>query len=260
MRSAVALACGLAVAAVAGYARAEEPAAAPCTPRAGEKAGMRFVELCGTGFFLSGTPLVCTPEERASAACDPVTALEVSPLAGPGKNRHVDALTVDADVASGLCEKRFGARLPTLGEREQARRTLGLVTLQVREEPGEFARLRMDELSEWVAEGGRVTRSPAETKRPRAQGEVLLGCVAEPAMPQATAVPIGEACDERPEEGGVRSPNCALSLPGTQARFELGCDPGHKLSSRSNPYHAAVRCVLPESAFARAAPKPLTGR
>jgi hypothetical protein len=217
---------------------------------------MRFVELCGAGFFISGTPLVCTPEERASAACDPVTALETSPLAGPGKNRHVDALTVDADVASGLCEKRIGGRLPTPREREQARVSLGLVTLQVREEPGEFARLRMDELPEWVAESGRVTRSPVGAPRPRAQGDVLLGCIAEPAMPQATAVPIGEVCDERPTEGGVRSPNCAVAVPGTHARFELGCDPSHKVSSRSNPYHAALRCVLPESALEGVAPKP----
>jgi hypothetical protein len=109
-----------------------------------------------------------------------------------------------------------------------------------------------------VAESGRVTRAPAEPPRPRprAPGDVLLGCIAEPAMPQATAVPIGEVCDERPSEGGVRSPNCALSVPGTQARFELGCDPEHRVISRSNPYHAALRCVLPESAFAGVAAKP----
>jgi hypothetical protein len=222
----------------------------------GEKAGMRFVELCGTGFFISGMPLRCTSEQSASAACDAVTALEASPLAGPGKNRHVDALVTDAETAGRLCEQRFGGRLPTPPEREQARRSLGLVTLQVREEPGEFARLRMDELPEWVAEGGRVTRAPAEVKRPRVAGDVLLGCIAEPAMPQSTAVPIGEACDERPTEAGIRSPNCAVSLPGTQARFELGCDPDHKVISRSNPQHAALRCVLPASALERAEPKP----
>jgi hypothetical protein len=260
MRSAVAFVCGLGVVLAAGLARAEEPAAAPCTPRQAEKAGMRFVEVCGSGVFISGTPLVCTPEERESAACDPVTALEASPLEGPGKNRHVDVLTVDADAAERLCEKRFGGRLPTLLEREQARLALGLATLQVREEPGEFARLRMDPLPEWVAEGGRVNRYPTAGPRPRAPGDVLLGCVAEPAMPQAAAVPIGSTCDERPEEGGVRSPNCAVVVPGTQARFELGCDPAHKVISRSNPYHAPLRCVLPESAFGKVVPQPLTGR
>jgi hypothetical protein len=107
-----------------------------------------------------------------------------------------------------------------------------------------------------VAEGGRVTRTPADVKRPRVPGELLLGCVAEPAMPQATAVPIGEACDERPSEAGVRSPNCALSVPGTQARFELACDPDHPVASHSRPEHAATRCVLPESALERVEPKP----
>ena len=225
--------------------------AAPCTPRSAEKAGMRFVEVCARGIFISGTPLVCTPEEQASAACDPVTALEASPLTGPGKNRHVDVLTVSAEVASGLCVKRFGGRLPTPLEREQARASLGLATLQVREEPGEFARLRMDPLPEWVAEGGRVTRFPARTLHPRAPGDVLLGCVAEPAMPQAVAVPIGAVCDERPEEAGVRSPNCAVAVPGTQARFELGCDPNLEVISRSTPDLAALRCVLTEQALGR---------
>jgi hypothetical protein len=228
----------------------------PCSARAAEKAGMRFVELCGTGFFISGMPLRCTSEQGASAACDPVTALETSPLPGPGKNRHVDALVTDAETAGRLCKQRFGGRLPTPPEREQARRALGLVTLQVREEPGEFARLRLDELPEWVEEGGRVTRTPAVVPRPRVQGEVLLGCVAEPAMPQATAVPIGKACDERPAEGGVRSPNCAVSLPGTEGRFELACDPDHPVASHSGPEHAAIRCVLPGSALEGVTAKP----
>ncbi len=249
MRCSLAIAAWLGFALAAGSAPAEPPAAAPCTPRTGEQAGMRFVELCGTGSFISATPLACTAEERASAACDPVTALEVSALTGPGKNRHVDARMTERDGSARLCAQRFGGRLPTPREREQARRSLGLVTLQVREEPGEFARLRMDELAEWVAERGRVTRSPASVPRPRRAGEVLLGCVAEPALPQATAVPIGEACDERPAEGGVRSPNCAVSVPGTQGRFELGCDPDHPVTSRSGPEHAALRCVLPESAL-----------
>lgn len=247
MRSMLAFACGLGVA--VGAAQAEPPVAVPCAPRVGDKSGVRFVELCGTGLFISGTPLACTPEERASAACDPATALEVSPLAGPGKNRHVDALVTDRDVASRLCKQRFGGRLPTPAERQQARRALGLVSLQVREEPGEFARLRLDELPEWVAERGRVTRSPAEVPRRRVHGEVLLGCVAEPALPRATAVPIGEVCDERPPEAGVRSPNCAVSVPGTEGRFELGCDPDHPVRSRSGPEHAAVRCVLSENAL-----------
>jgi len=250
------LVAGLGVVLGAGALRAEEASTPPCVPRAREKLGVRFVEVCAKGFFISAAPLACSAEESQSAACDPVTALESSPLGGPGKNRHVDARVTDAATAARLCETRFGGRLPTPEEREQARRSLGLVSLQVREEPGPFARLRFDELPEWVAEGGRVTRSPDPVARPRTAGEVLLGCVAEPAMPQARWVPIGEACDERPAEGGVRSPNCALGLAGGSARFELGCDPQHAVTSRSLPEHAAFRCVVPERALGERSPSP----
>lgn len=224
------------------------PAAEPCTPRAGEKDGVRFLELCEAGVFISAAPLACTDAESASGPCDPATALESSPLPGP-KNRHVDARMAEPGEAEALCKERLGARLPTPQERELARAALGLVSLQVREEPGEFARLRLDELPEWVAEQGRVTRAPPRSERPRVTGEVLLGCIAEPALPQADAVPLGSVCDERPLEAEVRSPNCALELPGGAARVEIGCDPAHPRASRAGPTHAALRCVLPESAL-----------
>jgi hypothetical protein len=226
-------------------ARAEE--GAPCAPREAERGGARFVSLCGAGVWISATPLACPPEEAAPSACDPVTALEASSLPGPGRNRHVDVLVTDAASAQQLCKARFGGRLPTSRERDEARRTLGLVSLQVREEPGEFARLRLDELPEWVAEGGRARRSP-EPARPRTAGEVLLGCIAEPALPRARAVEIGEVCNERPAEADVRSPDCAVAAP-TGARFELGCDPEHPVASRSRPEDAALRCVLPAGAL-----------
>jgi hypothetical protein len=244
---AVLVACCIGVVLAAGSLRAETPEAKPCKPRAGEKNGVRFVEVCGAGVFISAAPLVCTPAETESAACDPMTALESSLLPGPGKNRHADVLMAEAERAERLCQERLGGRLPTPRERELARSSLGLVSLQVREEPGDYARLRLDELPEWVAEDGRVTRSLAVAARPRVTGEVLLGCVAEPALAHATAVSIGEVCDERPLEADVRSPNCALALPGAAARFELGCDPAHPVPSRALPDHAALRCVLPES-------------
>jgi hypothetical protein len=78
---------------------------------------------------------------------------------------------------------------------------------------------------------------------------VLLACVAEPAQPNAQAVPIGGSCDERPVEGGVRSPDCAVLVPGTSARFELGCDPEHTVRSLARDDDAAVRCVVPPSAL-----------
>ena len=219
-------------------------------PRAIEKGGVRFVAVCPDGYFVSATPIPCSPEERKSAACEAVTALEASPLAGPGKNRHLDALVTDAKTAARICKERFGGRLPTPLEREQARLSLGLASLRVREEPGEFARLRMLAQQEWVAEGASVTRYPSVSTPQHPGGDVLLGCAAEPAQPQAQWVPIGESCDERPAEGDVRSPDCAVGVPGTRARFELGCDPDHTLRSRARPEDAAIRCLLPAEAFA----------
>jgi hypothetical protein len=234
-------ALGIVFVAAAGVAHAEEAA---CTPRVAEREGVRFVEVCGAGVFLSETPLPC---EGTAAACDPVTALAPAPREAADATRpkrHVDALVVAGDAARERCE-RFGGRLPTRAERERAR-ALGFVSVQVREEPGEFARLRLDEQPEWVADGERVARAPAAGPRARAPGEVLLGCVAEPALPRARAVPLGSVCDERPLEAEVRSPDCALASPSGE-RFELGCDPAHTVRSKASPDHAAVRCVIPGS-------------
>jgi len=86
-------------------------------------------------------------------------------------------------------------------------------------------------------------------------GDALLACTAEPALPHAQVVPIGESCDERPEEMGVRSPNCAVGVPGTHAHFELGCDPARVVRSAATPEQAAFRCVLPAGALRTAAPR-----
>jgi hypothetical protein len=239
---AAALALALGAALAAGALRAGDAA---CKPRSLDEHGVRFLEVCGAGFLLADAPLAC----GAADACEPVTALAPAPRDAGRPNRHVDALVTDGESARRLCRERFGGRLPTPAEREQAR-SLGFVSVLVREEPGEFARLRLDEEPEWAAEGERLVRMPAAAPRPRAPGEWLLGCVAEPALPRARAVPLGSVCDERPLEAEVRSPDCALAAPGG-GRFELGCDPAHGVRSRTAPEHAAVRCVLPASALRR---------
>lgn len=248
MRVVFAVAVGLAFVLPAGSLRAQSPEAPTCAPRVGEKLGRHFVAVCPEGFFISATPIACPPGAGESAACDAVTALGVSPLAWPGKNRHVDVWVTDAQSAARICAE-LGGRLPTPVERERARLWLALASLRVREEPGEFARLRLHAQQEWVSEGGSLTRYPSVATPPVEGGDVLLGCVAESAQPQAKGVPIGETCKERPVEGGVRSPDCAVGVPGTNARFELGCDPEHTVRSRARPEDAAVRCVMPESAL-----------
>jgi hypothetical protein len=231
VRAAAALA--LAAALAAGAAHAEEAA---CAPRVLEKQGVRFVELCGAGVYLSEAPLACASGE----ACEPLTVLSPAPRPATRANRHVDALVAAGEAARKLCRERFGGRLPTPAERERAR-SLGFVSVVVREEPGEFARLRLDEAPEWVAEGEQLSRSPAAG--PQAPGETLLGCVAEPALPRARAVPLGSVCDERPLEGLVRSPDCALAAP-DGGRFEIGCDPARAARATAPADHAAVRCVV----------------
>jgi hypothetical protein len=217
--------------AVAAGAAAAEPA---CTPRTEERGGVRFVEVCGAGIFLAAAPLACEP----GAACEPV--LPLAPVDAARPNLPADALVTDGATARRLCADRFGARLPTPAERERAR-GLGFVSVEVREEPGEFARLRLEEASEWVGEGERPARAPAP--RPRGADEGLLACVAEPALPRARAVPLGTVCDERPAEGPVRSPDCALAAPGG-ARFELGCDTERVVRTPPRPDGAAVRCAF----------------
>jgi hypothetical protein len=281
VRALAALLAGTGLALAAGFASAQAPEAPPCVPRVGEKLGVRFVEVCAShtarfgdaeahadealpAFRIAATPLPCSAGQHETVACEPVTSLEVSPVPGKGKNRFLDALVVDATVAHRTCTLRFGGRLPTPLEREQARRVLGLVSLRVREVPGPFAQVRLDDLPEWVAEGDcaktpakpgpgcRITPFPPVDARPRAADDVLLACIAEPAGPYATGVPIGSECLERPLEGDLRSPGCALRMPDSDARFELGCVAVERpAAQRPAPDQAAFRCVLPEHALGR---------
>jgi hypothetical protein len=197
-----------------------------------------------------------------------VTALEASPLAGSGKNRALAALVVDAAVAHRTCALRFGGRLPTPLEREQARRLLGLASLRVREAPGPYAKLRLDDLPEWVEEGDcaaapsapgpgcRITPFPPVEVRPRAAGDVLLACLAEPAAPRAQGITLGGECVERPSEHGLRSPDCAVFVPDSEARFELFCALAPPAAKLPTPQQAAFRCVLPEAALGRVGAAP----
>jgi hypothetical protein len=271
-----AVVCAAGIVAFAGPLGAES---APCTPRVGEKLGVRFVELCAghtadfadaeahepealPAFWIAATPLPCSHGGHDVVGCDPVTALEASPLEGPGKNRPLDALVVDATTAHRICTLRFGGRLPTPLEREQARQALGLASLLVREAPGDYAVLWLDDLPEWVAEGDcaaapakpgpgcRITQFPPVSPRPRRSGDRLLACVAEPAREGAQRTAIGGECTERPAEGGVRSPNCAVGVPGVAGGFELGCEEEARSGSADpQPDRAALRCVVAETAL-----------
>jgi hypothetical protein len=272
----------------AGSLLAQESPTPPCVPRVGEKLGVRVVEVCAShtarfgdaeahadealpAFWMTATPLPCSAGPHETVACETVTALEVSPVPGQGKNRFLEALVVDAATAHRTCTLRFGGRLPTPLEREQARRVLGLVSLRVREVPGPFAQVRLDDLPEWVAEGDcaktpsapgpgcRITPFPPVEARPRAADDVLLACIAEPAGPSASGVPLGSECLERPTEGDLRSPGCALRMPDSDVRFELGCVSLERpAAQRPAPGQAAFRCVLPESALGQIgeAPRP----
>jgi hypothetical protein len=282
VRATLPLACSIAALALASASRAGDGAAAPCTPRVGEKLGVRFVELCATSgaappdagrhaeaalpaFWIAATPLPCSQGEQGTVGCDRVTALEDSALPGPGKNQAMDALVVDAFVAHRACALRFGGRLPTPLERERAREQLGLASLLVRRTDGPPERVRLDDLPEWVEEGDcaaapsnpgpgcRITPFPPVIARPRADADVLLSCHAARAGAQASAVPIGSECDERLAKG-ARNPQCTVAVPGSPARFELFCDPEPATRSGAPAVRtdqAAFRCVLPESALGR---------
>lgn len=275
MKLAALVVCVVAVA--GGAVRAQSPERKPCTPRVGEKLGVRFVEVCASDtaefadaeahepqalppFWIAAVPIPCSLGGHDTMACEPVTALEASPVPGRGKNRALDALVVDATTAHRVCTLRFGGRLPTPLEREQARQGLGLASLRVREAPGDYAVLWLDDLPEWVAEGDcaaapaqpgpgcRITQFPPIAARPRRPGERLLACIAEPARAGAQRTAIGGECNERPAEGGVRSPNCAVGVPGVAIAFELGCEEeARSAAADPRPDQAAFRCVVAET-------------
>ena len=271
---------------LAGSALAAEDPSTPCAPRVAEKLGVRFIEVCGVNtaafadagahdegalpaFWVAAVPLPCTRGEHATVECETVTALEVSPLASRHKNRPVESMLVDAVTAHRTCTLRFGGRLPTPLEREQARHVLGLVSLLVREGLDPARRIWLDDLPEWVAEGDclsspsklgpgcRLAQFPPIISRPLRDGDRRLACGAEPAGPEAPVVPIGAACAERPAQGGVRSPDCAVAFPGgaPDARFELACREA-PVDARAAAAHpraelAAFRCVVLPGALGR---------
>jgi hypothetical protein len=276
--------CGAGVLAAAG-ALASAARAPACAPRSGERLGVRFVEVCAShtsafadadahapealpAVWIAATPLPCSAGRHETVGCDTVTALEASPAAGRGKNEPLAALVVEAELAHRICTLRFGGRLPTPLEREQARRLLGLASLRVRADAG-AARLHFDDLPEWVAEGDcaaeparagpscRIRPFPPVTAWPSdAEGE-RLACVAEPAGPDAGAVAIGGACAEGPRAGALRRPACALELPDAGVRFALTCrDLARAGAAAPGPLQAAVRCVLPARELAGATRAP----
>jgi hypothetical protein len=226
----------------------------PCEPKGREVAGVRFVRVCAAPpaarFWISATPLPCASSGSETAACTRVTTLVVA-RAGDGATLDVQLAT--AKQAQRSCSERFRGQLPTSQQRAQARAVLGLSALLVREAPGPHARVQLDELPEWVGEGdcaatrAGCARFPAPLARPHRADQAVLVCLATPAMPQARAVPIGSECYERPSED-VRSPDCAVAVPDSAARFELFCNlepqPPRALPP---PEVEAFRCVLPES-------------
>jgi hypothetical protein len=266
----------LALALAAGALRAEERT--PCVPRIGEKLGVPFVEVCAThtsafadasahtpaalpAFWIAATPLPCSAGAHETVACEPVTALEASPRAHPGRNESLGALMISAEVAHRTCALRFGGRLPTPLEQEQARRVLGLASLRVREEGN---RLHVDDLPEWVAEGDciaspskpgpgcRIRMSPPISWQPRSEADVLLVCAAEPAAAGTATVRTGATCDQVADDDGTRRPDCAVQVADSDARFALRCHtPERKRAQHPAPDAAAFRCVLAEQALGR---------
>jgi hypothetical protein len=283
MRTRASLAVSIAVwLASAPFAALAQDAQHICVPRVGEKLGVRFVEVCATStkafsdaerhpeielpaFWIAATPLPCSRGEHETVACERVTALETGAGGDPGANRTVNALVVDGVSAHRTCALRFGGRLPTPLEREQARQVLALVTLRVREtEPG---RVQLDDLPEWVEEGDcaagpskpgpgcRISPFPPVVTRPRGSSDVLLACTAAISESGARAVPIGESCGARRD--GQRGPECVVGVPGTTAQFELSCEappPAQRAPRQAEPELAAFRCAVPASALGRVEP------
>lgn len=279
----VALFSWIAAAALPAAAQAASPL---CAPRIGEKLGVPFVEVCASrasevlgedpgrdrvlpSLWIAAVPLACAGGRHEALDCPTVTALEASPVGSRFRNRPLRAAVVDAATAHRLCTLRFGGRLPTPEEREQARHVLGLVSLLVREDGARGDRVLFDELPEWVAASEcaampsslapdcRVSLSPPVIPRPRRRGDALLACDAELAdFGAEPSVPIGGGC-EAELLANARRPRCAPLVPHAAypARFTLRCraallEPGDA-ARQPSASEAAFRCVVPESALGR---------
>jgi hypothetical protein len=275
----VRLGAGVLAGLACGAARADAPL---CAPRVGEKLGVRFVEVCASSesevfggaydrtlppFWISAAPLPCSAGSHETVDCPTLTPLEASPVGSPLRNRPMRAAVVDAATAHRLCTLRFGGRLPTEAEREQARHVLGLVTLLVREGAGPGPSVELDELPEWAATrecaaspsnlgpGCRVSLSPPVIVRPRRAGDSLLACDAELADfgPEPSVGPGGTCGAALDSE--LRQPRCAVVVPHAAypSRFTLACRPvpeaPGEADARPSDALAPFRCVLPEAAL-----------
>jgi hypothetical protein len=279
------LSAALAAVAVAAGAPSAARASPPlCAPRTGEKLGVRFLEVCASNardvlgdaydralpaFWIAAAPLPCSEGSHETVDCPTLTPLEASPVGSLLRNRPQRAAMVEAATAHQLCTLRFGGRLPTPEEREQARHVLGLVSLLVREASHESARMRFDELPEWVAgsecvatpsnlgPGCQVTLSPPVILRPRAAGDRLLACDAELADvgPEAS-LPLAGEC-EAAVQGDTLRPRCAIVVPhaALPSRFTLACRAAPlaaaEAAAQPSDALAAFRCVVPESSLGR---------
>jgi len=258
----------------------------PCTPRVGEKLGLRFVEVCASSsaavlgvapeddrplpaFWIAAAPIPCSAGAHETLDCPTVTALEASPVPSRFKNQPVQAAVIDAQTAHRLCTLRFGGRLPTAAEREQARHVLGLVSLAVSELPEPRGSIALDELPEWTADGDcasspstlaagcRVSQLPPILSRHRPENDRLLSCEATTADPSLERVPVGGACPGAARDGERIRPSCAVRVPhpGFDTTFALLCrrPPAAPRGTVAGPApaDAAFRCVLPEHAIAR---------
>ena len=266
---------------------AEARGASPlCVPRVGEKLGVRFVEVCAASaaevlgedraedetlpaFWIAATPVPCSQGSHETVDCPTVTALETSPVGSALRNRSLASAVIEAATAHRLCTLRFGGRLPTPEEREQARHVLGLVSLLVRDGRQTSGQVMFDELPEWVAQREceatpsnlvpdcRVSISPPILLHPRREGDAILACDAELAdFGPEPAAPIGGRC-EADADAAVLRPRCAVFVPHAAypSRFTLACRnataPPGEAAAHPSADSAPFRCVLPEHALGR---------
>lgn len=244
-------------------------AASQCRPRVAEKLGSTLVEVCATSrgavegsddteplpsFWINAAPVGCSAGAHPTLECPVVSAIAASD--GLLRINQATAAIIDAPTAHRTCALRWGGRLPTRREREQARRVLGLTSvLFFRDDRG----LGADELAEWTAEGEcdqpsavtnacRITMTPPVQARPRAPARALIRCDSEASPFVRSVFALGEICPIEHERSG----GCALSLTGTvfSSLIGLRCHPpiqatGLEAAERPRADLAAFRCVLP---------------
>ncbi len=248
-----------------GTGRSATFEAGRCDEEIVDKVGVRFMRLCGSersdGGWIGSVPLSCSEGAHATIPC-PIATPALRALSGGGaESVPREVMLTDAVTAHRTCALRFGGRLPSRAELAELRGRYDGAAVMAHGAVG--GRVILDELPEWVGEGGcshptlpegdcRFERKPQVDLTRTLPWSDMLSCHFEPedSAAEAGARPggtcsseLGGCVFERKWEGGD-------GRDVWRARCQVGVFEGDY--PKVDAEMAMVRCVVPADAFPEA--------